>query len=455
MAISLVSNKELTLQGSGEVTWGISLSDIASKINADVPDNALITKITLKFSGTAYNNASLLYTANDYAVGGLTNSDSDAITNTSGGTGGTNLFKQGPFRVDSKETKNLDNQSIDITKYFAAATPHSVQNTSYSRLTIAFSSQSTYKKIYTFSLSLDVTYEIPTYTVTVDALPAEGGTITGTGSYTRGSQATVTATPSTGYKFTGWANQSGVVTVTTNPYSFTVNNNTTFYAKFERLSYTISTAVTPTGGGTVTGGGSYNHGSSATLVATPATGYKFKCWQDKTSLVNPTRTVTVTGAATYTAVFEKLSYTISVELRGESGLLGDEAATVTGVGTHKYGDTATLKVTPAAGYKFVKWSDGNTDNPRTVTVTENKLYTAELEEIKIPVYVNKVQCRAVYIDENNKTIYFVGDISFPDTADVYDTVDGWHLKSTHTTPTGNGIKAVEKIYIRTTKIYQA
>ena len=54
-----------------------------------------------------------------------------------------------------------------------------------------------------------------------------------------------------------------------------------------------------------------------------------------------------------------------------------EAGTVTGGGMYEKGTTATLAVTPANGYTFIAWSDGNTDNPRTVTVTADADYTAQ------------------------------------------------------------------------------
>lgn len=73
------------------------------------------------------------------------------------------------------------------------------------------------------------------HTVTVNVSPEGAGTVSGTGSYVKGSTATVKATPNAGYKFVGFGNSSGVVTVTTNPYVFTVNNNTTFYAIFEQI----------------------------------------------------------------------------------------------------------------------------------------------------------------------------------------------------------------------------
>lgn len=57
-------------------------------------------------------------------------------------------------------------------------------------------------------------------------------------------------------------------------------------------------------GGTVSGGGEYENGTTATLTATPNAGYVFKQWSDGNT--NATRTITVTANATYTAEFEKV-----------------------------------------------------------------------------------------------------------------------------------------------------
>jgi len=54
--------------------------------------------------------------------------------------------------------------------------------------------------------------------------------------------------------------------------------------------------------------------------------------------------------------------------------------TVTGGGTYASGATATLAAVPAANCYFVEWNDNVTDNPRTVTVTEDITYTAYFAE---------------------------------------------------------------------------
>lgn len=55
--------------------------------------------------------------------------------------------------------------------------------------------------------------------------------------------------------------------------------------------------------------------------------------------------------------------------------------TVSGGGTYAEGSQVTIKATPKSGYRFVKWSDDNTNATRTVTVTENKTYTATFEAV--------------------------------------------------------------------------
>ncbi|MDR1591419.1 MAG: leucine-rich repeat protein, partial [Prevotellaceae bacterium] len=44
-------------------------------------------------------------------------------------------------------------------------------------------------------------------------------------------------------------------------------------------------------------------------------------------------------------------------------------------------NTAIIAATPLSGYQFVQWNDGNTDNPRTVTVTKDTTFTATFDII--------------------------------------------------------------------------
>ena len=52
---------------------------------------------------------------------------------------------------------------------------------------------------------------------------------------------------------------------------------------------------------------------------------------------------------------------------------------VTGRGTYNKGESVTLIAMANDGYRFVKWEDGVTDNPRTVKADENVTYSAVFE----------------------------------------------------------------------------
>lgn len=165
-------------------------------------------------------------------------------------------------------------------------------------------------RIYGKEIKLAVTYEDkPLYLVEAMYYPEEGST-TGSARYWEGETATFTAIPNVGYKFVKWSDGN-----TDNPRSFVVTGDVAYAAVFEKITYII-TATAGTGG-TVSGGGTYEHGSNITLKAVPSAGYKFVKWSD--GVTTATRTVTVTGDATYTAVFEKTYYTLNY-MSHEDGL---------------------------------------------------------------------------------------------------------------------------------------
>ena len=60
----------------------------------------------------------------------------------------------------------------------------------------------------------------------------------------------------------------------------------------------------------------------------------------------------------------------------------DQWGEVAGAGLYPQDSTITLTATPYEGYTFMRWSDGNTDNPRTLTVTKDITLTAEFVEYR-------------------------------------------------------------------------
>jgi uncharacterized repeat protein (TIGR02543 family) len=206
------------------------------------------------------------------------------------------------------------------------------------------------------------------YTITVTANPATGGNVTGGGTYMQGASCTLTATANTGYTFTNWTKNDGTVVSNNATYTFNVTESGAYAANFTLNSYMVTTSANPTEGGTVSGGGTYNHGQNITLTATANEGYTFTGWSDGVT-TNP-RQVTVTGPATYTANFQLNSYQVTVTANPTEG------GSVSGGGTYNYGATINLTATANAGYTFTGWSDGVTDNPREITVTGPAEYVA-------------------------------------------------------------------------------
>lgn len=156
--------------------------------------------------------------------------------------------------------------------------------------------------------------------------------------------------------------------------------------------YVISATSSDPAMGTVTGGGSYAAGATATLLATPNAGYHFVSWQDGNTS-NP-RTITVTGNATYTASFAQnspITYTVTVISSNP------DMGTVSGGGVYEACAMVTLTATPFDGYHFVRWNNGVTDNPYSFVVSENVTLSAEfaenvaidnVEDVDVHIYPN-------------------------------------------------------------------
>lgn len=166
------------------------------------------------------------------------------------------------------------------------------------------------RKYYYKNVKITYTFTTPVINLSVSASPTNGGTVSGGGTldfpkeYNSTVSTTISATPNTGYKFDKWSDNrtSLSLKLAFNKDSLYSNvSNYSYVAYFNVLSYEIKTEVQ--GQGSVSGGGTYEYGSSVTLTATPADGYRFVKWSSDGN-TSASRTITVTGNATYTAIFE-------------------------------------------------------------------------------------------------------------------------------------------------------
>ena len=224
------------------------------------------------------------------------------------------------------------------------------------------------------------------YTITTDVNPAGAGTVTGGGTYPEGTEVTLTAMANTGYIFSHWSDG-----LTTNPRTITVNANANYTAYFITggggTMYTVNVVSENPLLGSVSGGGTYPAGAVIQISATPSPSARFVSWDDGNA-DNP-RTVTVIGDITYTAKFEALqNYTITV-VSGNPAM-----GTVEGGGTFLEGTVINISATPLTGYYFIGWSDGNADNPRSITVTANETYVAQFGTNPVQTFSLTVMCNS-------------------------------------------------------------
>ena len=146
-------------------------------------------------------------------------------------------------------------------------------------------------------------------------------------------------------------------------------------------TYTVAVASNDIVRGTVTGGGEFVYGTACTVEATAYTGYTFHSWSNGVT-ANPYTFVPVANT-TLTAIFlapgeEPHTVTVSVNdpTMGTATANGNASATVIS------GETVTLTATANEGYRFVRWSDNNTEATRTITVTSDMSFTAYFEAVQ-------------------------------------------------------------------------
>ena len=191
----------------------------------------------------------------------------------------------------------------------------------------------------------------------------------------------LTATAAEGYIFAGWANTSGTVVSTENPFVFSPVSDTTLTATFIVGDYTLSATPNIPTSGIVTGIGSYAYRSTVTLEATPSTGYHFVNWVDGSGNVlgtNNELSVQILSDVSVTAVFDTNIYNVMANVN-IAGL-----GTVTGAGQVKHFLSTNLVATANLGYHFVNWIDnaGNelgTANTITVFPVSDTVLTAVFE----------------------------------------------------------------------------
>lgn len=196
-----------------------------------------------------------------------------------------------------------------------------------------------------------------------------------------------------------------------------------------QYTVTLNTADATMGTVSPAGETTVNEGASFTATATAAEGYHFVAWMNgdaQVSTENP-YTFTVTGNITLTATFEANDPVVTYyEVTVNSADVNMGTVTSTASGQVAENTEVTVTATPAEGYIFVAWMNGNdtvsTANPYTFTVTGDITLTAVFQyeigiddfdfsnvnvySTKSTIIVNGAENQDIFVyDMNGRCIY--------------------------------------------------
>ena len=295
----------------------------------------------------------VFYWRNDTSVKGVPPAAVDNIALSQNGLGDTSTVVRGAV-FGSDTVPYLDSVTLTAVPEYGFHFLHwSDGNTSNPRTVVA---DMDYHYIAVFGNN--------SYTVSLDVDDASHGTVYGDGAYDYLTVVSISAVPAHGYHFSQWTDND-----TNNPRSVVLTRDTAFAAKFLRNSYTVAAEAELADRGTAAvSAPSVLYLDSVTVTATANYGYHFTQWSD--GVTDNPRTVVVTDDVVFTAQFDYNQYTVN--LAAADSVRG----VVTGAGTYNYLTDVTFEATANYGYHFTQWSDGVVDNPRTVTLTQDTVFTA-------------------------------------------------------------------------------
>ena len=326
----------------------------------------------------------------------------------------------------------------------SASIPPTISETTFedytTKLYVPIGSKTRYHEADYWSNFTDLRNDGASYTIVLST-DIEKGSVSGGGLYEDGEIVRISATPKVGYLFARWSDGN-----TENPRKITVESELSLTAEFTavcRLSVLSNDATM----GTVKGSGEYAESTIVILSALPNEGFQFARWNDG-STENP-RPVTVMEDTELTAEFLPL-HSLSVTADATTDI-------VEGSGEYAEGTVVILSALPNEGFQFARWNDGNTENPRPVTVMEDTELTAEFETGS-----HRLSVRSGNEDMGNVTALLTatpntgyqfihwndGDISNPRTIAISENIDliaKFEAKATNTDAISNDNERISVI----------
>ena len=182
-----------------------------------------------------------------------------------------------------------------------------------------------------------------------------------------------------------------------------LDETATCQVSVEQTSFSIAVSANNASYGSVTGGGTYDNGASATVKATPKSGYRFVRWlEDGTEVSkNASYTFAVTKNVTLIAEFASDSSVVSFSANNAS------YGSVTGGRSYINGTSAALTAVPSQGYRFIGWTEGgtqvSTNANYSFVVTQGRTLIAQFTALT-PVDINCSKIDATVYGGTNGTV---------------------------------------------------
>ena len=214
------------------------------------------------------------------------------------------------------------------------------------------------------------------YSVALAASPANGGTVSGGGSYKEGAAVTVHAVPAEGCTFENWT-MDGQAVSTQPDYTFIVMEDCSLTANFVRHTVTAQTY----GPGTLTASRTVaSAGQEITLYPVPETGYQFSTWvydgtdytiDENNTFIMPDRDVTI-----------RANFTICQYDIAASSNLGD---ILFDGPLQDWGNEVTVTAPRKDGFQFVHWVEDAEDGG-LISAEASYTFTAERDLRLLAIY---------------------------------------------------------------------
>jgi len=260
-----------------------------------------------------------------------------------------------------------------------------------------------------------VSPETQLFTLTLNKSGSGNGTLGGAGTYEQGKVAAVSAVPDRRSRLSGWGGPNGSECASGR---VTMNANKSCTATFELRSHALTLTTTGPGSGTVSGAGTYTHGSAASVSAVPANGSIFAGWSGPDGLECKSGSVTMNADKSCTATFDlqqqQVFYTLAMSIN-EASTGGGELFPSVGAHSYEAGSRVDIRWLPDAVSRFSTFFGPNAAECRTGVVIMNA--DKQCDAIFTIPFVSKsqlscaqsdlIQCDVVIEGDYNRLLWFI------------------------------------------------